>query len=152
MAYREGTPVYHESGWSLQADLGSPPHSPTPLQRRDPRILPRITILTNPIDPISLLHEPTVSMSSTEGQLTPTAVSCPAKVFVAGGYLVLDRAHTALVFGLDARIHAIVEPLKTTAGVSISEIVVTSPQFRDAIWEYGYRSHDGGIAVTQLSV
>ena len=86
--------------------------------------------------------------------LTPTAVSCPAKVFVAGGYLVLDREYTALVFSLDARIHTVVEPLKTTAGVYISEIVVTSPQFQGAIWEYGYRSQeaDGGIAVTQLSV
>ncbi|KAF1840764.1 Phosphomevalonate kinase [Cucurbitaria berberidis CBS 394.84] len=86
--------------------------------------------------------------------LTRTAVSCPAKVLVAGGYLVLDRAYTGLVFGLDARIHTVVEPLKTTAGVSISEIVVTSPQFHGAIWEYGYRSQegDGGIAVTQLSV
>lgn len=93
-------------------------------------------------------------MSSTDVLLTPTAVSCPAKVFVAGGYLVLDRAYTALVFSLDARIHTVVEPLKTTAGVSISEIVVTSPQFREAIWEYGYRSQEshGGISVTQLSV
>ncbi|KAF2856126.1 Phosphomevalonate kinase [Plenodomus tracheiphilus IPT5] len=89
-----------------------------------------------------------------DAPLTPTAVSCPAKVLVAGGYLVLDRAYTGLVFGLDARIHTVVEPIKTKSGVTISEIVVTSPQFREAIWEYGYRSHgeDGGIAVTQLSV
>ncbi|KAF1943234.1 Phosphomevalonate kinase [Clathrospora elynae] len=86
--------------------------------------------------------------------LTPTAVSCPAKVLVAGGYLVLDRDHTGLVFGLNARIHTVVEPIKTRAGVSISEIVVTSPQFREAIWEYGYRlqGQDGGMTVTQLSV
>ena len=93
-------------------------------------------------------------MSSTSAPLTPTAVSCPAKVLVAGGYLVLDRQHTGLVFGLDARIHTVVEPIKTRSGVTINEILVTSSQFREAIWEYGYRLQggDAGIAVTQLSV
>jgi phosphomevalonate kinase len=71
--------------------------------------------------------------------LNPTAASCPAKVFVAGGYLVLDRKYNALVFSMDARIHTVVEPIQTKAGVTISEIVVTSPQFKEAIWEYGYR-------------
>ncbi|KAF2632278.1 Phosphomevalonate kinase [Macroventuria anomochaeta] len=89
-----------------------------------------------------------------EAPLIPTAVSCPAKVLVAGGYLVLDRNYTGLVFGLDARIHCVVEPIKSTSGVSISEIVVKSPQFRDAIWEYGYRAKeaDGGMSVHTLSV
>ncbi|OSS45823.1 hypothetical protein B5807_09551 [Epicoccum nigrum] len=92
--------------------------------------------------------------SRAEAPLAPTAVSCPAKVLVAGGYLVLDRNYTGLVFGLDARIHCIVEPIKSTSGVSISEIVVKSPQFRDAIWEYGYRTkeHDSGVTVHTLSV
>jgi phosphomevalonate kinase len=89
-----------------------------------------------------------------ETSLKPTAASCPAKVLVAGGYLVLDRGYNALVFSLDARIHTVVEPIPTKAGVSISEIVVKSPQFHEAIWEYGYRSQaeDAGISVTQLSV
>lgn len=93
-------------------------------------------------------------MSSSDAPLTPKAVSCPAKVLVAGGYLVLDREYTGLVFGLDARIHTVVEPIKTRSGVTINEILVTSPQFREAIWEYGYRSQgqDGGITLTQLSV
>ncbi|KAF2995855.1 phosphomevalonate kinase [Curvularia kusanoi] len=92
--------------------------------------------------------------SRTEAPLTPTAVSCPAKVLVAGGYLVLDRNYTGLVFGLDARIHCVVEPIKSTSGVTISEIVVKSPQFRDAIWEYGYRAkeNDSGMTVHTLSV
>ncbi|KAH6838941.1 phosphomevalonate kinase [Alternaria alternata] len=93
-------------------------------------------------------------MSSSDAPLSPKAVSCPAKVLVAGGYLVLDREYTGLVFGLDARIHTVVEPIKTRSGVTINEILVTSPQFREAIWEYGYRSQseDGGITITQLSV
>ncbi|KAL9089990.1 MAG: hypothetical protein Q9165_005519 [Trypethelium subeluteriae] len=82
------------------------------------------------------------------------AVSAPGKVFLAGGYLVLDRAYTALVFGLDARIHAIIEPLPTSPGVTLSEIIVKSPQFRDASWTYGYRlaPDGGGIDITQLRV
>ncbi|KAI9694209.1 MAG: phosphomevalonate kinase [Bathelium mastoideum] len=82
------------------------------------------------------------------------AVSAPGKVFLAGGYLVLDRAYTALVFGLDARIHAIIQPLPTSPGVTLSEIIVKSPQFRDASWTYGYRvaAHGGGVETTQLRV
>jgi len=82
-----------------------------------------------------------------------TAVSAPGKVLLAGGYLVLDRQYTGLVFGLSARIHVCIQPLKTAAGVSLEEIIVTSPQFREARWEYGYRVAEkgGGIKVTHLS-
>lgn len=92
-------------------------------------------------------------MSDTQNHaLEPQAVSAPGKVLVAGGYLVLDRKYTALVFGLDARIHVEIEPIRTKSGVTLSEIIVRSPQFRDAVWEYGYRTTegDGGMAVTQL--
>ncbi|KAF2745539.1 Phosphomevalonate kinase [Sporormia fimetaria CBS 119925] len=84
--------------------------------------------------------------------LAPKAVSAPGKVLLAGGYLVLDRNYTGLVFGLDARIHVYIEPIETKSGVSLSEIIVKSPQFREANWEYGYRltEGDGGIAVTPL--
>lgn len=80
------------------------------------------------------------------------AVSAPGKVLVAGGYLVLDRSHTGLVFGLDARIHVHVQKLPPSTGVVLSEIVVRSPQFRDAEWRYGYsevKDH-GGFQITQL--
>ena len=81
-----------------------------------------------------------------------TAISAPGKVLLAGGYLVVDRAHTGLVFGLDARIHVYVETLKTTEGVALSEIIVRSPQFKDAEWRYGYRltEENGGVEVVQL--
>ncbi|KAK8250664.1 phosphomevalonate kinase-like protein [Phyllosticta capitalensis] len=80
------------------------------------------------------------------------AISAPGKVLLAGGYLVLDRDYTGLVFGLSARIHVIVRPLSTGSGVSLSEIIVKSPQFVGATWEYGYRLAEdgGGIQVTQL--
>ncbi len=81
-----------------------------------------------------------------------TAVSAPGKVFLAGGYLVLDREYTALVFGLSARMHVLVHDIDTQQGVQLSEIVVQSPQFRDATWSYGYcqLAELGGISVTQL--
>jgi len=81
-----------------------------------------------------------------------TAVSAPGKVFLAGGYLVLDRAYTALVFGLSARIHVLVKDIDTSSGVELSEILVQSPQFRDASWNYGYHltGNQGGVEVTQL--
>lgn len=79
-------------------------------------------------------------------------VSAPGKVLLAGGYLVLDRNYTGLVFGLDARIHVHVQKLHTTSGLTLSEIIVRSPQFRDAEWRYGYRltEDNGGMPVTQL--
>jgi phosphomevalonate kinase len=84
-------------------------------------------------------------------------VSAPGKVLLAGGYLVLDRAYTGLVFGLSARIHVVVRdsPDKNNTPPSSSssspEILVQSPQFRDASWAYSYRAaaHDGGIDVIQ---
>ncbi|KAH8913008.1 Phosphomevalonate kinase [Coniochaeta sp. PMI_546] len=83
-----------------------------------------------------------------------TAVSAPGKVLLAGGYLVLDRAYTGLVFGLSARINVIAQEIKTSPGVQLSEIVVESPQFLEAQWRYGYRlaEADGGIKVTQLQI
>ena len=88
------------------------------------------------------------------GQDAPVAISAPGKVLLAGGYLVLDRAYTGLVFGLDARIHVAIKPIPTRNGVIFSEIEVSSPQFDNAVWEYGYRlaEDDGGMQVTQLRV
>lgn len=81
-----------------------------------------------------------------------TAVSAPGKVLLAGGYLVLDAAYSSLVFGLSARIHVRVQDIETSDGVELSEIVVESPQFRDAAWNYGYHlsSEESGVQVTQL--
>ena len=80
-------------------------------------------------------------------------LSAPGKVLLAGGYLVLDRDYTGLVFGLDARIHVHVQRVPTSDGVSLSEVIVRSPQFEDALWRYGYRLTEvaGGVEVTQLT-
>jgi phosphomevalonate kinase len=86
--------------------------------------------------------------------LSPCACSAPGKVLLAGGYLVLDRAHTGLVFGLDARIHVHVQELATSyTGVCLQKIIVRSPQFPGAEWRYGFNvSQDGGgVRVVQLT-
>lgn len=79
------------------------------------------------------------------------AVSAPGKVLIAGGYLVLDRNYTGLVFGLDARIHVHVQELPPSEDSTPSEIAVQSPQFREAEWRYEYRqtNENGGIEVSQ---
>lgn len=83
-----------------------------------------------------------------------TAVSAPGKVLLAGGYLVLDRKYTGVVFGLSARINVVAAEIETSPGVQLSEIIVESPQFLDAQWRYGYHlaDEDGGIKATQLQV
>ncbi|CAD6504747.1 BgTH12-07969 [Blumeria graminis f. sp. triticale] len=81
-----------------------------------------------------------------------TAVSAPAKVLLSGGYLVLDRLHTGLVFGLDARIHLlVVEPASPCKPLE-SRIVVKSPQFLEAQWGYDARCHGNkcGVIVSPL--
>lgn len=66
----------------------------------------------------------------------PITVSAPGKVLFAGGFLVLDRAHTGLVFGLNARIHVHVQEDPTLVDTDGSKISVHSPQFKDAAWLY----------------
>lgn len=81
----------------------------------------------------------------------PTTISAPGKVFLAGGYLVLDRQYTALVFGLSARIHVTIHDADHSLGGEEPQIIVRSPQFKDAEWIYYYKpsGSDGGIKVTQ---
>lgn len=87
----------------------------------------------------------------------PSAVSAPGKVLLAGGYLVLDRDHTGLVFGLSARIHVVVQqssqPAAATGGAPQHPVtVVHSPQFIDAEWRYAHKilPHGRGVEITQL--
>ncbi|KAL5355997.1 ribosomal protein S5 domain 2-type protein [Aspergillus floccosus] len=106
-----------------------------------------------------------------------TALSAPGKVLLTGGYLVLDRNYTGTVFALDSRIHIIVQQLRrdhrptasSSTGKPASDapaesakdgaaaaekkdsIVVRSPQFVDAVWEYDIQPCEdkGGITVAQ---
>lgn len=84
--------------------------------------------------------------NGTASDKMPTAVSAPGKVLLAGGYLVLDRKYTGLVFGLSARIHVLVS--ESNAG---NLITVRSPQFVDAIWVYNYSLAEGrGVQISQV--
>ncbi|KAJ8603659.1 hypothetical protein MRB53_042094 [Persea americana] len=77
-----------------------------------------------------------------------SAASAPGKVLVAGGYLVLDRKYTGLVFGLDARIHVIV---KDDSNVKSDLITVRSPQFDQPAWQYKCNLKDQtGLEINQL--
>jgi phosphomevalonate kinase len=109
-----------------------------------------------------------------------TALSAPGKVLLTGGYLVLDRTYTGTVFALDARIHVVVQQLRRghrrgPSGASVDAkapvaeadaqsgkpegeeqetertVVVRSPQFVNAVWEYGVQrcENGGGVKVIQ---
>lgn len=84
------------------------------------------------------------------------AVSAPGKVLFTGGFLVLDRKHTGLVLGLDARIHARIEewqdPDHDVADTNSTGILVQSPQFHDAKWLYLVSTEPPGpVSVLQIT-
>lgn len=83
--------------------------------------------------------------------MSEVVVSAPGKVLLAGGYLVLDRAHTGLVFGLSARVYVHVKSTPSLIDTDPSLLVVRSPQFTNAEWRYDYSetADDGGIKLTQ---
>ena len=84
----------------------------------------------------------------TDASTDITTLSAPGKVLLAGGYLVLDPEHTGLVFALDARIYVQVADTQPP----VSTIVVNSPQFLEATWEYNYEltGNDSGIRLAQI--
>ncbi|KIY01681.1 uncharacterized protein Z520_01818 [Fonsecaea multimorphosa CBS 102226] len=86
--------------------------------------------------------------------LPAVAVSAPGKVLFAGGFLVLDRQHTGLVFGLNARIHVIVQPWRDNVpnGLSGPHVLVQSPQFIDAKWLYRIDYAAGGVEEGAVTV
>ena len=83
------------------------------------------------------------------------AASAPGKVLLAGGFLVLDRKHRGLVFGLDARIHVVSTASFETGsegGANGHEKIVRvkSPQFEEAEWVYGVSVTEQVIDVKQV--
>jgi phosphomevalonate kinase len=86
-----------------------------------------------------------------------TVVSCPGKVLLAGGYLVLDRAHDGLVVATPSRFYTVVredesqEPVQTEQEAQDSfRVWVSSPQFDDGEWEYEAKKTDGEWVVTAV--
>ncbi|KAJ1912719.1 phosphomevalonate kinase [Mycoemilia scoparia] len=97
-------------------------------------------------------------------------VSCPGKVLVAGGYLVLDQEYQGLVVGTDARLYSAVQsvadldkhglapnhvPADNLQNISnkqeVARIKVVSAQFHEAVWNYGvYVDEKSEIEIHQL--
>jgi len=93
---------------------------------------------------------------STTASRAPTVVSCPGKVFLAGGYLVLDRAHQGYVVATPSRFFTVVSEAQAqqgeqgaAAGGDRFAIEVVSPQFDDGRWRYEARSEDGEWTVDE---
>ncbi|KAJ3057499.1 phosphomevalonate kinase [Rhizophlyctis rosea] len=79
-----------------------------------------------------------------------TVVSAPGKVLVAGGYLVLDRTYTGVVFGTSARFYCAIRRVGTsTDAIRVS---VRSPQFEDGSWNYevGFTEQRDGCRLTAI--
>ena len=77
-----------------------------------------------------------------------TTVSCPGKVLIAGGYLVLEPENGGLVVATASRFYTVVRdapesaPAANSAPPSSSKdirIKVNSPQFVEATWIYAAR-------------
>ena len=64
----------------------------------------------------------------------------------------LDREHTGLVLGLNARIHIRVDPLESSHSEDDLQVDVSSPQFLEARWRYKFErsTKDRCYAATQI--
>ncbi|KZV89605.1 ribosomal protein S5 domain 2-like protein [Exidia glandulosa HHB12029] len=62
--------------------------------------------------------------------MSPTVVSAPGKVLIAGGYLVLDPVYEGVVVATSARFYTVVLPSAEPG------IIVRAPQFEGASWTY----------------
>ncbi|KAI9504238.1 phosphomevalonate kinase [Coemansia spiralis] len=92
------------------------------------------------------------SCSARSSSHSITLTSAPGKVLVVGGYLVLDRNYSGLVVGTDASLYAAVqeqtfELSDFTDGASKSiPILVVSPQFQSAWWNYAFDTESSKLA------
>lgn len=84
-------------------------------------------------------------------------VSCPGKVLVTGGYLVLDLDYNGFVLATPSRFYTVVQPASassssTTGSANDSfEIDVYSPQFLDGHWKYSaYRDAESEWCLKDL--
>lgn len=81
---------------------------------------------------------------------TPTVVSSPGKVLLAGGYLVLDPAYSGVVVSTSSRFYTVVQPGEPGHGGRPILISVRSPQFVNATWVYELDISDSAVRVEQL--
>ncbi|ORY62731.1 Phosphomevalonate kinase [Leucosporidium creatinivorum] len=78
--------------------------------------------------------------------MNSTVVSCPGKVLIAGGYLVLSPQHQGFVVSTPSRFYTVVQPVPGSSETSADRfsITVKSPQFTDGQWEYVARKDEQG--------
>jgi hypothetical protein len=69
--------------------------------------------------------------------MATTCVSAPGKVLLAGGYLVLDRAHAGVVVSTSARFYTAIR-----SGSGAGTVRVRSPQFEGGEWVYALDGAD----------
>jgi len=88
----------------------------------------------------------------------PIVVSCPGKVLLAGGYLVLDRNHQGFVISTPSRFYTVVQEQsdsndqateQANEGEERVKLSVRSPQFDDGLWEYQAIKEDGAWIVKE---
>lgn len=76
--------------------------------------------------------------------MAATVVSCPGKVLIAGGFLVLDPQHQGFVISTASRFYTVVTPSPRADDTRDSFCVtVKSPQFTDGSWAYIAQRVDG---------
>jgi phosphomevalonate kinase len=80
-----------------------------------------------------------------------TVVSCPGKVLIAGGYLVLDPSYSGLVVATSSRFYTVARSLATVATPDAPlSISVKSPQFIDGRWTYELQRNGDELLVEAL--
>ena len=75
-----------------------------------------------------------------------TIVSASGKVLIAGGYLVLDPKYSGVVVSTSSRFYSVVQ---TLAGGTANQVIVKSPQFKEALWTYEVEFNEDSVKVTQ---
>lgn len=103
---------------------------------------------------LSQVSSALVLLRTMSSSSSPTVVSSPGKVLLAGGYLVLDPAYSGLVVSTSSRFYTVIDAISAPASPTDApiQIRVRSPQFLDATWLY-FVDFDGPdvVRVEQLA-
>ncbi|GAA5962554.1 hypothetical protein JCM21900_003675 [Sporobolomyces salmonicolor] len=88
--------------------------------------------------------------------MVTSVVSCPGKVLLAGGYLVLDRQHQGFVVSTPSRFFTVVDDITQEGNAGDHQaadgrirLTVRSPQFEDGLWEYEAVQEEGEWTVKE---
>ena len=75
--------------------------------------------------------------------LEEITISCPGKILIAGGYLILDENYFGIVLGISARFHS-----KIKRNKNIENIIVYSKQMN---WKGIYKFNEDTNLIEQLN-